>query len=366
MTKIVIEQDAFMRMFASMLDPARPPEALAAVADFFAHDVDFEGWLGQLRQRLPTTFPATVVLADDQDEFRRMLEGADACIVESLRVGERELAAAPSLAIVQKYGRIARNIDVGACLKHGVRVEVQRRRVNVAVAEQAFALLIALGKRICELDHVVTAQDLTAKGYPIRPYDRRYAGSSNFARIPGLRALAGATLGIVGMGEVGRELAARAASFGMTIIYHQRTPLASAEEREVMATYVAKPELMARADYISVNLPVTDETRGIIGAAEFDALKPGAMLVNVARAELIDRPALIAALRSGRLAGFGTDVWYEEPVRADDEILALPNVVIMPHTAIADRRLALEDTEDMFLKIERALTARPAGRGRHP
>ena len=361
MPTIIIEQDAFMRMFAPMLDPARPAEALAAVGDFFAHDApDFTGWLEGVRARIPALFPATIHFAEDQEDLHRLLPLADACMVESLYIGEAELALAPRLAMVQKYGYLTRNIDLPACQRRGVRVEVQRRRVNVAVAEQAFALMIALCKRIHDLDHVVDTDSLAKAGYQVRPYDKRYTGSSNFARIPALRTLNGATLGVIGMGEVGRELAARAAAFGMKVLYHQRTPLSAVEEYALNATYVSRDELVAQADYISVNLPVTPETRGILGAAQFAAMKPGAMLVNVARSELIDRAALLEALQSGALGGFGTDVWYEEPVLAQDPILSQPNVIIMPHTAIADRRHALDDTEDMFLKMSRALAARDA------
>ncbi len=359
MTKIIIEQDAFMRMFAPMLDPTVSAENMAAVADFFAHDEpDFAGWLAGVRGRVPVLFPARVHLAEDQDHFRDLLPEADGCIVESLRVGENELARARSLAVVQKYGAITRNIDAAACARHGVRVETQHRRVNVAVAEQAFALMMTLAKRIHDLDHVVDADSLAAAGYKVRPYDRRYSGSSNFARIPGLRTLSGATLGLIGMGEVGREIASRAAAFGMNVIYYQRTPLNEMEALGSNATYVSLDHLVARADYLSINLPVTSATRGLLGAAQFARMKEGAILVNVARSELIDRTALLAALSAGRLGGFGTDVWYEEPVVASDPILSLPNVVIMPHTAIGNRRNALLDTEDMFRKMNDAIAAR--------
>ena len=359
MNKIIIEQDAFMRMFAPMLDPAASAENMAAVADFFAHDEpDFAGWLAGVRARVPALFPARVHLANDQDHLRDLLPGADGCIVESFRIGAEELALAPSLAVIQKYGCIARNIDVAACARRGVRVELQRRRVNVAVAEQAFGLLMALAKRIHDLDHVVDAERLARAGHAVRAYDRRYSGSSNFARIPGLRTLSGATIGLIGMGEVGREIASRAAAFGMKVMYYQRTQLSELEALESRASFAPLDELVERSDYLSINLPVTAATRGILGVEHFGRMKKDAILVNVARSELIDRAALLAALRAGSLGGFGTDVWYEEPVDADDPILSLPNVVIMPHTAIGDRRNALLDTEEMFLKMNRAIAAR--------
>ena len=359
MPTLIIEQDAFMRMFAPMLDPKAPAEALAATADFFAHDVpDFAGWLAQARGRAPGLFPADVRMAQDQDDLRALLPHADAVMVEGLQIGEAELALAPRLAVVQKYGAIVRNIDLEACARHGVRVEVQRRRVNVAVAEQAFALMIALGKQLFELNKVVDAASLTKAGYTLRPYDRRHAGSSNFARIPGLRTMEGATLGLIGMGETGREIATRGAAFGMRTLYTQRGRLAASEEHALGAAFASLDSLLAEADYISINLPVTPATRGLLGADQFARMKRGAILVNVARSELIDRAALLRALEDGTLGAFGSDVWYEEPIAADDPILRFPHVALMPHTAIGDRRNALRDTEEMFGKMSRILLAR--------
>jgi phosphoglycerate dehydrogenase-like enzyme len=116
-------------------------------------------------------------------------------------------------------------------------------------------------------------------------------------------------------------------------------------------------ELVSRADYISINIPLTPATRGILGKKMFDAMKPGAILVNVARAALIDREALLEALDSGKLGGLGLDVGYEEPAREDEPLLKYPNVVYMPHTAIGDRHLALWDLEEMCLKMWRGMNS---------
>jgi phosphoglycerate dehydrogenase-like enzyme len=362
MTHVVIEQDAFMRMFLPMLDPSASDEYLNAVADFFSHDEpDFSSWLRRVRTAIPCLFPARVSLAEDQEHFRELLRTADACLIESLRVGEEELAEAPNLAVVQKYGFITRNIDTQACARRGVHVTVQRRRVNVSLAEEAFALLSGMGKQLFELNKVIDAASLEKAGYSIRPYDKRYTGGSNFARIPGLKVLQGATLGIVGFGEAGRELGKRAAAFEMRVLYHQRTPLSAAEETFYGARYASLDELLRESDYVSVNLPVTPQTTGIIGRAQFEVIKKGAILINVARPELVDREALFEALDSGALAGYGTDVWYDRPAKPDDKVFGYPNVVVMPHIAIASRKQALLDTEEMFLKMSAALCARQTG-----
>jgi phosphoglycerate dehydrogenase-like enzyme len=362
MYHLVLEQDAFMRMFVPMLDPSAPKEFHDAVADFFAHDEpDFDGWLTAMRNRIPGLFPARVSLAQDQDHFRELLPTADACLIESLTFGPQELARAPKIAVVQKYGALTRNIDLAACAARNVRVCVQRRRVNVSLAELVMALLLGMGKHVIELNHVIDEPRLNAAGYQIRPYDKRYTGGSNFARIPGLRTMFGKTLGIIGFGEVGREIARRAQAFEMRIVYTQRTRLSDVEEGFLGATYLPLRELMAASDYLTINLPVTPQTTRILGPTELAALKPGAFLANVARPELIDRAALFDALDSGRLAGYGTDTWFERPARSDDPVFDYKNVVVLPHTAIADRRNALLDIEEMFMKMSDALIARSAG-----
>lgn len=353
MPKIVIEKDHFLQVVPVILDPQTPNEHRQAWVNFFSHDVpDFLGWCRQLQGRLPGLFPATVAFADDQNDLRRQIGDADGVIVESLRIDETELAAAKKLAFVQRFGSVTSRIDLPACARYGVAVDVLHRRVNIAVAEQAFMLMIALAKRAGELNRMVRATDIAAAGYVLRPYDIRYSGSSNYARITGLRTLNGATLGVIGMGEVGRAIAMRAAAFGMSVLYHQRNPIPpSGEWAAPRATYCSIEELVSRADYISLNLPLTEATRGIIGRPVFASMKRGAILVNVARAKLVDREALIEALDSGWLGGLGLDVGYEEPAREDEQLLNYPNVMYMPHTAVGDRHLALFDLEEMCLKM---------------
>jgi lactate dehydrogenase-like 2-hydroxyacid dehydrogenase len=213
------------------------------------------------------------------------------------------------------------------------------------------------------LNGVVEAAALEARGYSILPRSP-HIGYSNFAGIAGLKTVFGATLGIVGCGEVGREIARRAAAFGMTTIYYQRTPLPAADEAELRASYTPLDDLMARSDYIVVQLPSNESTRGIIGRAELDRVKPGAYLINCARPELIDRDALVAALGSGRLGGLGLDVGYNEPTRPDDPLLQFKsgNVILMPHTAIAGRGNALHDVETLCVNLERNIAAKAARR----
>jgi phosphoglycerate dehydrogenase-like enzyme len=241
-----------------------------------------------------------------------------------------------------------------------VAVELQRRRINIAVAEHAFALMIALSRRLNQLNGLIDSKRLHDAGYDTRPFDQRYTGNSNYARIGGLIPMNGTVFGALGMGEVGREVASRCAAFGMSILYHQRHRMTAAEEDAYGATYVSLDELLERSDYVSVHLPINRSTRGLIGRAELRRMKPGAYLVNVARPDIVDRSALNEALDEGRLGGFGLDVGYEEPGRPDEPLLRYKNVMLTPHTAPGTRQNGMKDVEDMCFKMWRRLTMQGA------
>jgi phosphoglycerate dehydrogenase-like enzyme len=345
---LVVEDDPFLRAVGILLDPSTAPERHAAFADFFAHDEpDFDGYVGRVRARVGALFPAEVRIVATQEELRRALPGSRALVVEGLRVGSEELAAGTDLAVVQKFGALPRNIDLAACKARGVKVLTLRRRANCACAEMAFALMLTLAKKLNRVLGRISVEQLAEAGYPYRPFDRRHTSNSNWPRIGGLRMLYQSTLGIVGLGEIGSEIALRAQAFGMRTLYHQRTRLPAEEERALRAAYLPLDMLLAESDWVLPVLPGLPSTRGLIGRDELAQMKPGAILVNVSRADIVDRAALIEALRSNRLGGFALDPLYEAPGRSDDELLTFPNVVISPHLAAQPRFNALGDLADL-------------------
>jgi phosphoglycerate dehydrogenase-like enzyme len=356
---ILVEEDHFLKIVPVILDPETSPAHQRAVIDFFAHDVpDFSGWCAQLRARIPGLYPARVLWAKNRTELVAKLSEADGVIVEGLLIDRAALEEAKRLKIVLKFGAIASNVDRAACVERGVDVAVLRRRVNVAVAEQCFALMLTLAKRICMLQGLVERIALEKAGYSIRPRAPGFIGYSNFARITGLKTLDSASLGIIGLGEVGREIARRAAAFGMHTLYFQRRRVDTAIEEALEARYAPLEELMAQSDYIVVQLPLNDSTRSIIDAQALRRMKQGTILINCARAELIDRAALMEALDTGRLGGLGLDVGYNEPADADDPLLRYRdsgNVILMPHTAIGARENAQSDLERLCINLWRAI-----------
>ncbi len=353
---LVVEDDRFLRIVGIVLDPTTPKERVAAFADFFVHDErDFEGYCKRVRARAPALYPAQVRLVDSHQQMRLQLPGSQALIVESLPVGKDELAIGRNLVAVQKFGSRPRHIDTGACAARGIKVLTIRRRANIACAEVAFMLMLTLAKKMQRVMNRISPEQLAAVGYGYKPFDRRHTPNSNWARITGLRMLNETTIGIIGLGEIGREIAIRAAAFGMRILYFQRTRMSEDEERELQVNYVPLATLLGQSDWVVPQLPGGPATKGLIDRARLAQMKSGACLINVSDPTVVDRAALIEALKSGRLGGFGLDPLYEEPGRSTDELLKFDNVVISPHIAGQPRSNALNDLADMMENLSNVL-----------
>jgi phosphoglycerate dehydrogenase-like enzyme len=353
----VVEDDSFLRLIQVVLDPTTPLERVEAVAHFCKHDLpDFHGWCAKIRSLVPALFPAEVRLVADQADLLGNLSGAAVVVVEELTVGAAEIAAAGgSLKCVQKYGFTTRNIDHAACDKAAVKVLTVRRRANIATAEQGLALMLALARQLTRNANMISEEQLRAAGYMPTVYDRAHTPNGNWARISGIVTLYGKQLGIIGLGEIGRELALRAIALGMSIVYAQRTRLGLDVERSHRATHVGLDELLATSDFISLHLPRGSATQGFIGCRELSLIKPGAFLINVSQPQLVDREALRDALASGRLGGYGLDTFYEEPGDAGDPLLKFRNVIITPHLGGSPRQNWLDDIEELLVNLARAL-----------
>ena len=343
-------------MIGVVLDPTTGNERLTAFADFMSPDLpDFRGWCDKVRKAAGSLYPSEVKLVHSQTELRESLGPAEAIVVESLRVGAEELGCAPNLKAVHKYGMLFRNIDVAACEARGIEVLGVRRRANIACAEHAFALMLSLARKLTTLSGLISIEQLPSDKLPYRPFDRRHTPGANWGRFTGTKTLNGSTIGIIGLGEIGREIATRAAAFGMMTLYYQRTRLPEGDEKKLGVTYRALELLLANSDWVVPQLPLDESTSQFIGRARLAQMKLGACIVNVSRPEIIDRPALLDALRTGHLGGLAMDGLYEEPGRADDELLSFENVVLTPHMAASPRTNGLQDIEDMIRGLAQAL-----------
>jgi gluconate 2-dehydrogenase len=243
------------------------------------------------------------------------------------RVDAAVLAGNKRLRVVANLGVGHNNLDLEALTRAGVLACNTPDVLNESVADFAWALLLAAARRVGAAERW-----LRAGRWSERMRFDDWLGSEVHGR----------TLGILGMGRIGRAIARRAGGFDMPVIYHNRTRLSQADERACQAAYVAKADLLRLADHLVLVLPYTPASHHAIGAAELAAMKPGAVLVNVARGGIVDDAALAAALREGPLAAAGLDVFEGEPAVHPD-LLALDNVVLSPHiaSATADTRRAM-------------------------
>jgi phosphoglycerate dehydrogenase-like enzyme len=251
--------------------------------------------------------------ADVEDELIRRIAGAD--VVVTMRAhskyNTRVLDASPKLKLISVWGTGTDNVDSAACAARGIEVANTPGANANAVAEHTLALMLALARRIPTLDAELRDGKWT-RGLSI--------------------GLEGKTLGLVGLGAIANRVAKLAAPFGMKIL---ASPWGADDGRSaaIGATAVQVDELLAESDFVSLHLRLSGETEGFLDGARLLRMKPTAYLINTARAGLVDRDALLGALRQNRIAGAGLDVFHTEPLPADDALLALPNVVLTPHNA---------------------------------
>ncbi|MCS6864190.1 MAG: D-glycerate dehydrogenase [Gemmataceae bacterium] len=245
----------------------------------------------------------------------------------------------PGLKVISNFGVGVDHIDLNAANARGIPVGNTPGLLDGATADMAFALLLAAGRRLVEGDR-----------YARSPHFTRYDPSFMLGR-----EVHSSTLGIFGMGRIGRQVALRAAGFGMKVLYHNRNRNDEAEVA-LKATYVTKDELLATADYIVLTMPLTPETRGYIGRAELAKMKPTAILINVARGAVVDTDALTEALQTRRILAAALDVTDPEPLPRDHPLLQLENVIITPHLGSATeetrRRMAVVSVQNLLAGLE--------------
>ena len=356
MPTLVIQNDHIIRALSVILDPDCDAERIIAFADYYSVDMpEFPEWCEHIRKKYPAVAPSRVILTNSQEEFQQALQDADAVVVEDFIVGVEELSLAPNLKFIQNFRTDMRNIDEAACSAKNIPALPFHRTVNVAVGEHAFSLMMALAKKTVETNKLLTIESLKAEGWPAREYDRRHTANSNWARISGVKNMFGSTLGIVGLGSVGRYVANWANAFDMEVIYTQRNQLASDLETQFKARFVTLDELFQTSDFVSIHVPLNDSTKGLIGSQQLESAKPGIIIVNIARADIIQKEALLAALETGRVGGVGMDVHYKEPGDADDPFLRYKKVVMSPHIAIGSRINGAVDMESMIKNISEGI-----------
>ena len=224
----------------------------------------------------------------------------------------------PGLRVISNFGVGCDHIDLDGAKRLGIPVGNTPGVLDAATADMTFTLLMAAARNVVRGDHF-------ARGPEFIEYDPSFLLGQE---------VAGSKLGIVGLGRIGYQVARRATGFDMEVIYHNRSPNRRAEE-ELGARYVSLDELVSTADFVTLTMPLTDETRGMIGRRELGLMKPTAVLVNAARGGVLDHEALLEALRERRIHAAALDVTEPEPLPRDHPLLAMENVIIMPHLGSA-------------------------------
>lgn len=248
----------------------------------------------------------------DAAEVERIMarEPVDAVISRTVDLSARAVAACPTLRVVSKHGVGVSNIDVAACTRRGIPVYVTPGANAQSVAELTMGLMLAAARRIVWMDHEIRG--------------------GRWPRVQDGIELADRRLGLVGFGQIGQRVARAALALGMEAQAFDPA-IGGASPVEGVRLTVSLDDLLTTSDVLSLHVPLTPRTRTMIGVAELARLPAGAIVINTARGEVIDEPALVEALRSGHLFAAGLDTTAEEPIAAGNPLVTLPNVVLTPH-----------------------------------
>ena len=276
------------------------------------------------------------------DGLRERRDDVEALAVVAEVVDEPTLELLPRLRLVANYGVGYDLIDVDACRARGVAVTNTPHALGITTADLTMALILAVRRRVVEADRFVR--------------DGRWGTDWVTGALLG-DDVTGATLGIVGLGRIGAAVARRARGFDMRILYAKRTRLDASDERDLGVEHADLETLLGESDVVTLHVPLTDDTRGLIDARRLRLLRDGAALVNTARGALVDEPALVAELVSRRLRA-ALDVFVDEP-QVPRELLELPNVVLTPHVGSATQATREAATRELVENLRAAERGEP-------
>lgn len=295
----------------------------------------------EIRSQLPPDFSIQFGEAGDRSEQMAMVADAE-FILTAVAVDAEMIKAAPKLKLLHKWGIGVDKFDLDAARAARIPVAITAGANAGAVSEHTVMLMLATYRRLALADRKLR------DGVWIRPLIRAQAYQ-----------LSGKTVGILGFGNVGRMVAHRLAGFDVRIIYHDIRRADMATERSLHATPVTLDELLTQSDVVSLHVPLTRVTRGMINADALARMKTGAILINAARGEVVDEGALYDALVSGKLHGAGLDVFAKEPADPNNPLLKLDQVVVTPHTAGSAIDLVADIARHAFRNMQSVLNGDP-------
>ncbi len=343
---VILDEDHVMTLVRrGMAGPSAENDA--AIRKFFAPETCDPAQAYAMAQGLTAEDGVEVIQAKGD---MALAAGADMILFRRGAVDTAMIAAAPGLKLVQRLGERSEMIDKDALRARGVPAACLARPSLAYTAEHAILLALALAKRLPDAERVL--RDGAYDAELVRSPDNV---AYNWVGLPRAGGLYRATLGIVGLGEVGAMVARIANGFGMKVIYANRNPLPAEREAALGVSIRPLDDLMAEADFVSIHAPNTPATKGLIGADQIARMKATAFLINTARGPILDEDALYDALTHCRIAGAGLDVHFIEPRPKDDRFCGLPNVILTPHLAGGSRLGLLREVGAIYENMRAVL-----------
>ncbi|MDX3808129.1 2-hydroxyacid dehydrogenase [Bosea thiooxidans] len=300
----------------------------------------------RLRALLPPGFVLTHGTARGDEHMKEIIADADYAISGQVGVSADVLRAAKKLKLLHKWGVGYDNIDIATAKELGIRVARTTGSNAVPVAE------FALGLMLSSLRFIAYGHQELKKGHWAT------------GKLPGdTYMLSGKTIGIVGFGAIGQNVAKLLKGFGCRILYSKRTPLSQVEEEALGVRHASMAQILAEADVVSLHCPLTPETTNLIDAAALKAMKKTAVLINVARGGVVNETDLVEALRAREIAGAAMDVYSVEPLPPESALLTLDNLVVTPHLAAMAADNFAPTVKRMFANIQHVSRGEPVPEG---
>ncbi|MFQ5917162.1 MAG: NAD(P)-dependent oxidoreductase, partial [Candidatus Binatia bacterium] len=357
------EEDNMFRLMETALNGVASSQAERALHYFFGESIDEP--LKRLTE-LPSILglPPGIrgIICDDEAKLADYIREADYLVAESAKVTRDLIRLGQGrLRLIHKFGWDYRNIDLDAAREFGIPTANLMRVSTISVAEHFVLLILAVARKLTDAHAAALARAGCHDGSKSEGPPRT---SFNWGRIQNIQVISGKTLGMVGLGENGMEVAQRAYCLGMKIGYYQRHRLPEKLEGSVGAVYHRSlADLMKVSDFVSINVPYNRSTEKLINAEALAAMKKGAYLINASRGGVVDEGALFNALKGGKIAGAALDVYRWEPIPPDCPLLKLDNVVWSTHNAAGSPHFMVEESRAVLENIARvAKGMEPAGR----
>ncbi|MBT3603920.1 MAG: hypothetical protein HOE48_25150 [Candidatus Latescibacteria bacterium] len=287
-----------------------------------------------VRECLPSDLSLQVLAENERPEG--VVADADFLLVATTKVTPNVFDAAKNLKHIQHQGVGYNNIDLDAAKARGITIGLTPEGTSIPVAEHVFLLILSLYRKIFEARQ--SLRDGKWLQWELRPHSYDLVGKS---------------VGIVGLGRIGRELSTCLRAFGCEVFYTDAVRASEVEELSLGVVFTDLDDLLQRSDIVSLHVPLLPETRNLIGSRELELMKSNAILINAARGGLIDEAALASALNEGQIAGAGLDVFEQEPPPKDHPLLFMDNVVAVPHIAAGTRDAYATKMRAAFANMQR-------------